>query len=379
MSSELVLSTTTSKPFAIVRRATMALVSALAVAAIGCGSVGGGGGDVTPDAGSDDRTDGGCPAGYAGPSCTDCDTGYQDIDGDGECKPSCEATGELAFDCSGHGTCELDEQGDRVCACDEGYRGATCDACAPGYVMGASGCELYTPSATNLVLWLDAQEGTVSMVGSSAVANWRDRRGGTSTLQAIASGTAQPTRVQNGLNGRTVLRFDGNDNMAIASFPGMKAADYTVIAVFKPTGTSAGTVLSLAHSEFGAMYSLRRTSSTTYRYSHRGSPAAVDGDFAEATFAAAQATTPKLMVTQRYTSGTFKFVLISGNTPGDLDGVTEADGVLTEGNLSGTLSLQIGAGSLTGDIAEILIYDRAVLQAELNEIRAYLAAKWGIE
>lgn len=383
MPSELVLPSTTSKPFAAIRGIRTALLSALALTAFACGGGdgdGGGGGDLTPDAGMDDQPDGGttCPTGYTGPTCTDCDAEYQDVDGDGVCNPSCEATGELALECGDHGTCQLDQQGERICSCDEGYQGAACDKCAPGYVMGASGCELYTPSSTNLVLWLDAQEQTTTMIGDPGVYTWADRRGGGSALQAVSSGDARPQRVQNGLNGRTILRFDGNDNMTIANFPGLKGNDYTVFVVLKPNGSSAGTVLALQHAEFGTMYSLRRMSSTTYRFSHRGTPAAGDGDFAQITFAAAETNTTKLLLTQRKSTPPFIWVLLSGNKGGELGGITGMDEP-SEPNLSSTLSLRIGAGSLSGDLAEVLVYDRAVVQNEAKDIQAYLAAKWGIQ
>ena len=388
MRCQLALPTTSLKPSSAIRGIRTALLSALAVTAVACGGGGGGGDDggddtdLTPDAGTAATPDSGttaCPTGYAGATCMDCDTDYQDVDGDGVCNPSCEASGDLTLDCGANGACELDGQGQRACSCDEGYQGATCGECASGYVMGASGCELYTPSSTNLVVWLDATAGTITMVGSTAVSNWRDRRGGVGTLQALASGTARPTRVSNGLNGRTVLRFDGNDNMVIDNFPGLKTADYTVFVVMKPTGASASNVLALRHSEFGAMYQLRRTSSTGYRYNHRGTPLAGEGDFANLAFAAAEAATTKLLTMRRITSGTIDFLQINGNEPGDLDGVSGSDTMLAEPNLGNTMALNVGDGSLTGDLAEIIVYDRGVPDAEANEIRAYLAAKWGIQ
>ncbi len=68
-----------------------------------------------------------CDVGYVGAACEACAAGFQDNDGDGSCLPDCSAQ-----DCSGHGTCD-DSGGTAVCACDVGYTGAACDTCAAGY------------------------------------------------------------------------------------------------------------------------------------------------------------------------------------------------------------------------------------------------------
>ncbi len=70
-----------------------------------------------------------CDTGYTGSSCGQCDTGYQDNDGDGVCAPDCSTAG-LA--CGNHGSCE-DTSGTAICACDTGYMGTTCGGCAAGY------------------------------------------------------------------------------------------------------------------------------------------------------------------------------------------------------------------------------------------------------
>jgi hypothetical protein len=70
-----------------------------------------------------------CDLGYAGTDCASCAGGYQDNDGDGECRSTC-ATASLA--CGDHGACS-DADGNADCACIEGYAGPACDTCAGGY------------------------------------------------------------------------------------------------------------------------------------------------------------------------------------------------------------------------------------------------------
>ena len=70
-----------------------------------------------------------CPTGYAGGTCQLCDTYYQDKDGDGVCKPSCAAA---PLDCGAHGVC-TDASGTAQCACAPAYVGKGCDQCNVGF------------------------------------------------------------------------------------------------------------------------------------------------------------------------------------------------------------------------------------------------------
>ena len=97
-----------------------------------------------------------CAAGHQGPDCTECSPGFtsnQDADVDSDdsaasvlrddflCEPDADESCE-GVECSGHGRCTIRE--DRaVCACDEGYTGASCFDCVPDYdrltIIGSAG------------------------------------------------------------------------------------------------------------------------------------------------------------------------------------------------------------------------------------------------
>ncbi len=74
----------------------------------------------------------GCPEGYAGPTCQECATFYQDNNDDGTCQPACRAD-----TCNPQGGVCDDRSGAALCQCDAGYLGETCDQCdaslTPGY------------------------------------------------------------------------------------------------------------------------------------------------------------------------------------------------------------------------------------------------------
>jgi beta-lactamase superfamily II metal-dependent hydrolase len=78
---------------------------------------------------SDNKITCSCEPEYKGDHCDECQTGYQDNDGDGSCKPSC-LTADLG--CGDHGQC-VDTSGTAVCLCEPAYQGPTCQSCASGY------------------------------------------------------------------------------------------------------------------------------------------------------------------------------------------------------------------------------------------------------
>jgi len=95
-----------------------------------------------------------CPSGREGPHCEWCADGTADWNGDGVCDTDCatlDVCGPDPAACiEGNGyvwcinTCPLDRQDhdrDGVCDCLEGYTGANCDTCAPGFVDSGS-CSL---------------------------------------------------------------------------------------------------------------------------------------------------------------------------------------------------------------------------------------------
>ncbi len=70
----------------------------------------------------------GCPEGYTGDNCDQCDEGYQDNDEDGFCAVNCD---EANLECGPQGSCS-DGEGQALCVCNEGHQGENCDACQEG-------------------------------------------------------------------------------------------------------------------------------------------------------------------------------------------------------------------------------------------------------
>ncbi len=93
----------------------------------GDGDAGGGAGDS--DSGGDAGADSGADTDPAGADTDEpgCSEGLQDNDHDGDCTPACTPA-----TCGPGGTC-IDSSGAPVCSCLAGYSGPSCSACTSGY------------------------------------------------------------------------------------------------------------------------------------------------------------------------------------------------------------------------------------------------------
>ena len=414
--------------------ASYVFISMLLLAA--CGGGDGGGGDdggtsgssdggATPmndagtDAGEPDAGSTPCPDGYVGPSCTDCATGYQDANGNGVCNIGCDGT--PAIDCPATATCEESiETGARGCVCNEGYTGVTCELCASGYQDGNrdGSCELdcdatldcsgngtcaiepslgtrfcncdpaflapdcltpFEPSTTGLALWLDATiSARFSVASGSAVLGWADRRTAALPVVEAPSAVERPVRVRDVLNGLPVVRFDGNDRLDIVeAFTGLNSDDYTIViaAAPEPTTNFPQNVLSATPVDFpGKLIQIGRIDSPNYRYRHEGDMLDLSG-FADTT-------EPKILAMRRIAATTptaIRAVASDGAVIRAQDMTLSPVAAFSLGDLGGSLvTLSIGDGTFEGDIAEVLVYERALDNAELSQVQAYLAHKWGI-
>lgn len=338
----------------------------------------------TPDAAPEDpdAAPNPCAEGHTGAGCLECDTGYQDEDANGVCAPACDATGDLAIDCGAHGACDVAaDTGLRYCACDEAYGGDVCQFCTAGYESDGNGnCILDLPTTIGMTLWLDGNEqSSLGLLAAGEVQEWRDRRGGANPVTlTVPTVAARPSWLSTGLHGRGVVHFDGDDDLRASGFSGFASSDYTIFMVFKPTLKASESLLRLTHIEFGTSFVVDRLySGYAWRMIHRSPPGSTGGDEV-----LAQLTNPlsaKLLVTRRTTGSTLKYMRLEANDGTALDGVEDLNGTLTNPNLSSLLTLRVGDGSLTGDMAEIIIYNRLLSQNEVINVREYLAAKWGLK
>lgn len=216
---------------------------------------------------------------------------------------------------------------------------------------------------TGLQLWLDADDAaTFTFSSGTSVSQWSDKSGNTRHWTQATSGN-QPTR-NGSTNGRTTVVFDGtNDALDRAMWDMTKPV--TVFVVARNTSTASG-IRDIFKFNFEG------------RIWHEGSPGPAAGTIGMyqsgfLTTGVQWGTTTFQQVTCVFNGTSSKIARNGGlDTTGDAGGNN-----FLSGNTSRIGGNPSGGEYWTGDIAELLIYQREVSGTERTDIESYLQAKWG--
>jgi hypothetical protein len=219
--------------------------------------------------------------------------------------------------------------------------------------------------AAGLVLWLDAQQ--LSLAEGAALTTWTDASG--AGHHAVQSNAAQrPTWRGSAVNGRPAIRFDGiDDHLDIGATLVPGAAARTVLFVARTNVVGNKSVIDLGHGGTpGSAFMI------TPEYAVR-----VGGG--NRVFRPGASSAPELGV-----------ILQGGGTTADLSAwvngqpltvaSTGARAINTagDGTVGGYSAAPTGFHCFDGDIAEILVYNRALSASERLSVAQYLAGKYGI-
>ncbi len=209
--------------------------------------------------------------------------------------------------------------------------------------------------ADGLVLHLDADAFT-GLNDGDPIARWDDRSGG-GNHATQSEKSRRPAYCSSGLGDKPVVRFDGDDFLATST---AFATPYTIFSVSQMEGTKNGRLITSASAGWllgygGGKKDVMRAGAWV---KGEGGPAAD--------------TIPHLYAA----SGTrAKTVFYEG---GNLL-------ASSSWGVSGIGRLKLGGGTATGnselskgDVAEIIIYNRALSVEELNAVGSYLANKYGL-
>lgn len=220
------------------------------------------------------------------------------------------------------------------------------------------------PLKSNLILWLDASDDSVfSYSSGTAVTQWRDKSGFNNHVQASASYT--PLR-SSSTNGKSVLVF--SSSFLTTSTNILKAyTDYTKIAVVKQT--NAGTAGNIIGKSTGANTTFWYGSSNNIKLYHN----------ANTILTSSIATS---LNTWNILSGTFDStnlnanIYVNGSSGGSATSPTVTQ-ITTDSDVE--IGGYGGAGNyFTGEIAEILIFNKVLSASELKQVHTYLGQKWNI-
>lgn len=222
----------------------------------------------------------------------------------------------------------------------------------------------FSPSnLPNLALWLKA-DAITGLTDGQAVATWNDSSGnGRNATQA--TGSAQPLYKTNIVNGKPVVRFDGNSDYLEGTWNLTLTAE-TVFVVFSYTGTAyarAWTQSDAGNDNAVAGYvpTIRDASTTSW--------GAVAGGTIVATVTMAQSTFGIFTATH---SGSQIANRINGGTAATYNHTLNKTFTRYRAGNS------TGANYLQGDIAEIIVYSRALSTTERQQVEQYLAQKYAI-
>ena len=224
-------------------------------------------------------------------------------------------------------------------------------------------------SSGTLTAWYKAD--SISGSDGDSVAAWSDSSGnGHTTAQLTAS--RQPTLQTNELNSKSVVRFDGtNDILSDGDIAALDVGtgDIWMAAVFKSTDTSAEQIVfEKNHTIFGVV--VAGDGDLQFRAGGSGASNAAEqnnGNWSRTAF---------VIATGARVSGT-----LSGFVNGS---AADTTGVTNTGSINNKNVLDIGGraagatGSFNGDIAEILVGGATLDTNQRQKIEGYLAHRYGL-
>jgi hypothetical protein len=224
----------------------------------------------------------------------------------------------------------------------------------------------------DLLLWVDASFSEAIKGPSGKVALLPDRARKNHFVQSTAS--AQPALVSAQLGGKSVLRFDGGDDVLLG--PNVSdPSEYDLFVVWRSPVVASNTfstifsngVLEGVHVQFSHGHSL-----ADYR-------ASVVGEFGAENYQSAGFDVP-VANTAYLWNATYSAGSLSAFTNGALnDSATGlSDALVTASERVALGGADNGEHNFRGDVGEVLFFERALSGPECDQIEAYLGEKWGI-
>lgn len=220
----------------------------------------------------------------------------------------------------------------------------------------------FSPIQLAPMAWYDA---STTPVGS--VATWNDISGnGYNAIQLVFLN--QPTCTANQINGLNSLVFNGMNALVLPS--GL---------FLVPNGDNTLFVVGKIASETGnAQYYISMTELLSVRWYLRSSATAGNNLFLSSTgttggvsVAAGDNTLPHIM--SCYKSGTTQSISINNAAA-----ATNTNGANESGIDGGQIGALAMGGFITGQIGEIIIFNKLLSPSEIIQVNQYLGAKWGI-
>lgn len=236
---------------------------------------------------------------------------------------------------------------------------------------GATSTPVSTIPTSGLGVWFKADAGVTSQSG--LVSQWADQSGNARHATQTSSGS-QPTAVSNVVSGKPVLRYDGTSDYMSFTLPINGLTAMTLILVSAAGADVDGTYYGdqyapLFWRETGSWGTVHLSPFQRY-VRHRF------GTGQSNNIPSYSRTSPAtgFSVTTAVKSGTAEAIYVNGIQAANLSGK-----LATIANTGSAATLGRGTSTyFKGDIAEVIVYTRALTDAERQQVDQYLLAKYGL-
>jgi hypothetical protein len=233
------------------------------------------------------------------------------------------------------------------------------------YRFGAAGG--FSPDEiAGLVGWWDASDVTTITESGGAVSQWNDKSAsGNNVVQAGSNKPATAVNTQNGLN---VLTFASGDLLRVTPSAAIGASAVSIFVVFRKTGaanTFESFPLTLTAGSAGRPFDGYQGTRITAGFTRSGY-----------TNIATQTSWCQLSMMTYTAAGNVTWLERKDGTQVK----TETSTTTWGGTASQVITIASrgdGVTKLTGDVAEILVYDAQLTGTDLTDVETYLADKWG--
>ncbi len=225
-----------------------------------------------------------------------------------------------------------------------------------------SGLPAALTDPSDLAIWLRADVG-LDFSGGANVEQWEDLSGNGYKV-AASTFSHDPQRVNHAVNGKPVLRFSGNQDLRTTATH-VALTQATIFAVVEDTDTSReGQILSNCTQDGGNnQFRFEASDSALYFYGeHNGLDQRVS---------VGVPTTTYQLITVVLTASQLR-VLQNGQDQASV--ALSLQGAWNFGEVGARCSSE----HLHGDIAEIMVYDTALSDADRQKVEAYLTQRYGL-
>jgi hypothetical protein len=216
-----------------------------------------------------------------------------------------------------------------------------------------------------VALWLDASDAATVSASSGVVDQWSDKSG--NNRHATGTGTARPALTASGLDGKSVITFDGTDDALFITPSFLIQPNVLIVCVVKENNGGFGGVISSESGTNNQAITLNIVSNRTYEadYGNRFLPATTSTGASWGVLAATY--------TPAYTNIAFN---------GTVQGTTTGSATLVNDNSSPAQVIgkyRIFDGNFGAiDLAELVVSTSGGEAFERQRLEGYLAHKWGL-